>query len=533
MDSGDKGGQFTRGLRAFRSGDYRAAVENLSEAVEYDESNHRAWNALGTACAKVGRYADADLCFENALTLEPDNLVYQKNRNTNAKHLKGKLLKIGIPSESLLDRPPFDRIPFDLIPVDKKYVLAGAIGILIILIIAILTFTGVLFHAQPQSTEKPIILSANLSGGSIILTNKGGPEIQSVSFFTWKVNDKVISTGEPGDPKALGVKTGSTASVPLTDLMGTGLSNGIRVLVIANYKDGGSIVALNTRLSPPPGALLPRANSTLEATPTIPPVIPRFSKGEVVIDNSTGIWWLVTIPLENGNYTLAHAARLPNGSFTASDNSVMNISLKAFEKSGQSVGYQGAGNTPSGLSSLTPPPATGVPTLHPDPVYTEGDLISSGPTGSDTMIIVLGYDPVTDQYKVDTLNKYYTGEWGYRSDNTPEWYIRPTLEQQFPHRINRIAISDIGTGADSAPPRTNPKYSAGDIISNDTAGIEDLAVIISYNKGPDQYETDAIRTAYNGGWIRTGKTILEKRVFVERDHPVKVRNVDLGRVQIG
>ncbi|PKL59953.1 MAG: hypothetical protein CVV33_05200, partial [Methanomicrobiales archaeon HGW-Methanomicrobiales-4] len=270
---------------------------------------------------------------------------------------------------------------------------------------------------------------------------------------------------------------------------------------------------------------------TLKATPTLPPDVPRFRQGEVIIDTGTGTWWLITTPPVNGTYNFVHAARVPNGSFIGADTTVVNLSMKLFEQTAQSVGQREAGGTPPGLSSLTPPPVTAVPTLHPEPIYTGGDLISSGPAGSDIVIAILGYDSATDQYQTDTLTKYYTGEWGYRSDNTPEWYIRPTLEQQFPHRINRVALSDIGIGADSAPPRTKPKFKAGDIISPDTAGLENLAVIISYNPDTDQYQTDDIRSAYNGGWIRSGKTVMEKRVFVERDHPVFIRTVDLERVQ--
>ncbi|MFH0968724.1 MAG: tetratricopeptide repeat protein [Methanobacteriota archaeon] len=535
MVSEDKAGQFERGLRAFRAGDYKTAIEYLSEAVEYDENNHRAWNALGTSCAKEKRYKDADLCFENAITLDPDNPIYQKNRNTNAKHLTNPPPNIRITPGSLLDRPPFDRIPFDLIPVDKKYVAIGGVGLILILIIAILVLTGVLFHAPPQPSGPPIVLTANLSGNTVLLTNNGGPDIKSVRSFTWKVNDRTISTGEPGETGTLGLEPGSTASVPLSDLMETNISQGMRIMVIANFKDGSAQVVLSTALPPPPPSLLPVAPATItpEPTPTLPPDIPRFSKGEVIIDNSTGIWWLVTTPPQNGTYALAHAARLPDGSFTAADTGVENLSVKSFDQLARSIGYQTVGNTPPGLSSLTPPPATAVPTLHPQPIYTEGDLISTGPAVSDTVIAILGYDSATDQYQVDTLNKYYTGEWGYRSDNISEWYIRPTLEQQYSHRINRIPLSDIGIGADSAPPRTKPKFTAGNIVSPDTAGLENLAVIISYNPDTDQYETDTIRPAYNGGWIRTGKTALERRVFFERDHPVIIRTVDIERVQVG
>jgi len=532
MASEDIAGQYTRGIRAFRSGDYETAVEYLSEAVEYNESDHRAWNALGTACAKAGRYADANLCFENAITLAPDNPVYQKNRKTNTKHLKTLPLKIDESPQSILDRPPFDRIPFDLIPLKRKYVIAGAVGIVIILIIAILTLTGVLFHASPESKGPPILLSANLSGSSVILTNEGGPDIQAVSSFSWKINDKTIGTGEPGDPGTLAVTPGSTARAPLSDLTDTNLSEGMRIIAIAHYKDGNTVLALSKTLPPPAPDLLPAqpAMMTPVPTPTLPPDVPRFNKGEVVIDTETGTWWLVTIPPENGTYTLAHTARLPDGSFTSLNTTITTVNVKTFDKTGRSIGTQGVGGTPAGLSSLTPPPATAIPTLHPEPVYTEGNLISTGP-GGNTVIAILGYDPATDQYQVDDLTKYYTGEWGYRSDNIPEWYIRPVLEKQFPHRINRITISDIGIGADSSPPRTQPKFTVGDIISPDTAGLENLMVILSYNPDTDQYETDAIRNANYGGWIREGKPMLGKRAFIERDYPVRLRTVDLDKVE--
>jgi hypothetical protein len=531
MISEDMAGQFTRGLRAFRSGDYQAAVEYLSKAVEYDENDHRAWNALGTACAKVGRYADADLCYENAIILAPDNQMYRKNRNTNAKNLKKPSLKERITSRSILDRSPFDKIPFDIIPLDKKYVIAGAAGVLIILLISILTLTGVIFHAPSEPAGPPIALSANLSGSTIILTNKGGPDIASVSSFTWKINEKVIGSGKPGDPGTLEVVPGSTATVPLIELIDTNLSNGIRIIAIANYKDGNGMVALDTKLPPPPADALPRTISAPEVTPTPIPDVPRFGKGEVVIDNSTGTWWIVILPPANGTYTLARAARLPDGSFASADNAVVNMSLKSLEKTARSIGNKETGEIPPGVSSLTPPPASAVPALHPEPLYIAGDLIGSGSKDWDTALAVLGYDQVTDQYQVDTLTRYYTGEWGYRSDITPEWYIRPALEQQYPRRISHITLSDIGVGSDSAPPRTEPKYSVGDIISPDTAALENLLVIISYNPGTDQYETDSIRSASTGGWIRTGKTSLHKRVFIERDHPVKIRTVDIGRVQ--
>jgi hypothetical protein len=534
MQSEDKAGEFQRGLRAFRNGDYETAVKHLSQAVEYDENNHRAWNALGTACAKVTRYTDADLCFENALTLEPDNPLYQKNQNTNAKHLKKPPLIVAHSQGSILDHPPFDKIPFDLIPIERKFVAAGAAGLLIIIII-LLTLSGVIFTSPPEPSGPPLSLSVNLSGDSIVLINEGGTDIGQISSFTWKINEIAIGTGEPGDPGTLGVTPGAVARVPLTRLLASNLSNEMRVMVIAHYKEGGAMVALDTRLPPPPRELLPTVNKTPEITPTPTPVpdVPKFREGEVIIDKSLGTYWIIIAPPVNSTYTTAPAARVPDGTFTAIDTTATTISMKTLEQTATSIGLSTKGGTATGIAGLTPPPVTGVPTLHPEPIYAVGDLVNSRKTGDEDMMVILGYDPASDQYQADNLHRYYTGEWGYRPTDISKWYFRPTLEQQNPHRIGRITLSDVGIGADSSPPRTPVKYGPGDIISPDKAGIDKLHVIITYRPEDDMYETDIIRPAYDGGWIRTGTTIMEKRAFVERDNPYNIRRVDLTRVRIG
>ena len=525
MGEEDKKGTFERGLHAFRKGDFESAIEYLSEAVEYDENNDRAWNALGTACAKVERYADADLCFENALTLAPGNQTYLKNRITNAKHLKTPPVLPKKASGSFLDRLPLDKIP-----VEKPYILAGAAILVILIIVAIFFIILPFITGPPVPAGPPLILTANLSGSTIILTNNGGPEIASVTSFTWKVNDKPIGTGKPGDPGTLGVTPGSTASVPLADLASTNLSSGMNVVVIASYKDGGSLLALSTHLPPPSPDLIPTIAPVVNATPTIPPDKPQFSQGQVIHDESNGAWWMITTPPANGTYNLTQAARTPNGSFAPLGAMITTVSIKPFEQVGKLIGTASAGGTPAGLSSMLPPPVMGIPAQHPSPIYPTGDLVSTSPGSEAGMIVILGYDQVSDQYQTDTLKKYYTGEWGYRDDTVAEWYLRPVLEQQYPYRLGHIPSSDIGIGADSAPPRTPVKYNPGDIISPDIAGVDLLHVIVSYSPADDRYETDTIEEGYAGGWIRNGTPILEKRAFVERDNPYLIKHVDLSLV---
>jgi len=71
-------------MRLFRSGDVPGACEQFHQAVEQDENNHKAWNALGICLSKSDEYEDADTCFENALMLDPGNSTYERNRERNS-----------------------------------------------------------------------------------------------------------------------------------------------------------------------------------------------------------------------------------------------------------------------------------------------------------------------------------------------------------------------------------------------------------------------------------------------------------------
>lgn len=76
---------FDGGMALFKSAQYRAAAEQFALVTEEDENNHKAWNALGICLSKVGNYDQAATCFDNAVTLAPDNATYKKNRAGNEK----------------------------------------------------------------------------------------------------------------------------------------------------------------------------------------------------------------------------------------------------------------------------------------------------------------------------------------------------------------------------------------------------------------------------------------------------------------
>lgn len=526
METEEKSGQFSRGLRAFRSGDFQTAVELLSDAVEYDEQNDRAWNALGTACAKIGRYEDADLCFENALIISPDNPIYLKNRKTNSRHLKNPQ-----PSHEFSKGGILDHIPLDKIPLDKPFLLAGIILTLIV-VAGFILVSAISFFTTPAAPPGPgILISASQNGSFINVTNDGGPQISSIASFSWKVNNLPIGTGKPGDPGTLGVDRGSKATVAISDLVGTNLSAGMRVMVIATYKDGTQSVVLSTTLPPPSPDLIVTQVATPVPTPTLPPDVPRYKSGDIILDSGKNTWWLIISPPVNGSYSVTPAARQPNGSFTSLGSTITTVSLRDLEDSGTYIGTQGPGGTPAGLQNDFPPPVTGIATPHPEPIYPAGDLVNPSATGDTGMLVILGYDHASDQYQADNIYQYYTGEWGYRTNTVPMWFMRPVLEERYKHRAGRIAISDVGIGADSAPPRTPAKYVAGDIISPDPAGIDKILVVKGYNKTDDRYQIDSITSAYDGGWRLGGNPTWEKRSFVEKNYPYQLRKIDLSLIR--
>ncbi len=71
--------KFKQGVSYFKDEKFEQAFNIFLEIVSYNKKNHKAWNALGVTLSKLGNYAEINTCFENALFLDPKNLVYQKN----------------------------------------------------------------------------------------------------------------------------------------------------------------------------------------------------------------------------------------------------------------------------------------------------------------------------------------------------------------------------------------------------------------------------------------------------------------------
>lgn len=70
---------FQEGIRLYKEGRYVEAVEKLHAVIIVENSNHKAWNALGVALSKTGDTEQSLVCFENALQFDGANKTYLKN----------------------------------------------------------------------------------------------------------------------------------------------------------------------------------------------------------------------------------------------------------------------------------------------------------------------------------------------------------------------------------------------------------------------------------------------------------------------
>lgn len=79
---------FTEGLKEFKAGRYARAVEFFSLVTDRDDQNHKAWNAMGVCFSSLGKYEEADRCFQNAIGILPSSDVYMRNRMKNRRKIE-------------------------------------------------------------------------------------------------------------------------------------------------------------------------------------------------------------------------------------------------------------------------------------------------------------------------------------------------------------------------------------------------------------------------------------------------------------
>lgn len=74
-----EGDSFRLGMTAYKEKRYDEAVSHFLEVIHEQSVIHKSFNALGVTYSRMGKRKEAEGYFTKALTLDPDNQIYQKN----------------------------------------------------------------------------------------------------------------------------------------------------------------------------------------------------------------------------------------------------------------------------------------------------------------------------------------------------------------------------------------------------------------------------------------------------------------------
>lgn len=504
---------YKKGIEAYRRGELEHAGDLLVQVVEAKEDDHRAWNALGVIFTKTKRFEDADICFENAITLDPFNEIYERNRMKNKKHMKKGLNDYFSPG----------RFPESL-PVKPVY-LFGAIAGIFLFAVFFFIIIPFLFPAPISTTVGDIPIEIKQDGDLVFIKNTGGPGTNQVHNFELTANNKTVYSLD-GTPRILGIDMGSTLAIPIEDLRTIAPDNVVTFRITAFFSDETNKLVKTETVTLP--ELIPE---DVEPTPTPFQYSPRLKQGEIIQKKENNVYYVISAILPENQYQIRPLSRRNDGLFIVQQES-SNVSMMDFEKEITNTELYLQMKSPVSGLPLQAVRNSSSPVSTDYPLYIPGDIISGGSGQIDEAVVVLGYDAGTDEYATDTLTKYSTGEWGYRTDAISDWKLRKEVEQMYPSRIDRIALSRIGIGSDSSPPGTAPLYSEGDIIAKDRGADTDQLLVLSYNQNATSYDTDVIYRTFDGNWERGGAIVPIMRSTLEKQYPYKVRNVDISLVTI-
>lgn len=514
MDEEELKDLYQKGIMAYRRGEMGHAIDILMKVVEQSEENHHAWNALGVALTKTGKYQDADLCFENALVIDPDNAVYLRNRDKNAVHL---------------EKPIQERIVKDYLPFVREqnplYLGGGALVILLFLLVIFFVIIPFMNPAPLATSAGTIVVTADLDNDLLMIRNAGGEGAETVQRFSITANNQMILS-PVGEERILGISPGSTLAVPIEELYPLAPDNLLTIRVNATFRDD------STRPLTTQTITLPQVEPDIEPEPTETPAPynPTYSIGDLLL-HTDGHYILISSVNPDETYQVAIMGRKSDGLFFIPSGGFQSRSMQEVESMASGTGivlqasapyqadtfYQGVSMSKAATTAL--------------PLFGTGDLVAPA-SGSSDVTVILGYDAGTDEYATDRLYRYHTGEWGYREDAVISWRQRTEVERANPARISRIAISRIGIGADSSQPGTPALYGQGDIVARDRGADAELIIILGYDPDTSMYETDRIFQSYDGWWYRDGKNQSIRRSALERDYPYRPRSVDLSLVRI-
>ncbi len=187
--------------------------------------------------------------------------------------------------------------------------------------------------------------------------------------------------------------------------------------------------------------------------------------------------------------------------------------------------------------------------------FTPGDIVYDRPTNQDMAWVVLGFDPRTDEYKMDIVFRYDDGHWGYRLDDEVSWLARDYIDSSMNTVITHVHPSQIAIGYPglSSPPkidtptptvptpspakpvRNGPRFSPGDLVYERPTNQGMVWLILGYDGRTDEYAMDTIFRYADGNW---GYRLDSEVSWFTRDYidtyvNTLINHVDPSQVTIG
>lgn len=188
------------------------------------------------------------------------------------------------------------------------------------------------------------------------------------------------------------------------------------------------------------------------------------------------------------------------------------------------------------------------------PRYQPGDIIYDRPTNGDPLWIILEFDPITDEYEMDLINKFDSGSWGYRFDYNTDWYTRSFVEEYYGTLITHVSLQEVKVGYPglpaptpiiTVPPTTpipqpsrsisGPTYHPGDIVYDRPTNGNLAWLVLEYDSFTDEYEMDTILRCDDRHWgYRIDyQTDWYRRTFIDEYDDVLLARVNLAEVTVG
>ena len=114
----------------------------------------------------------------------------------------------------------------------------------------------------------------------------------------------------------------------------------------------------------------------------------------------------------------------------------------------------------AGCSSQAPVTTPVPTTTAPQAKYVAGDIVAkSSDTTDKSLYMILGYDPVSDEYSRAWIYKNADGSWGHRIDDSTSKTTRTIIEKTYPVKIAHVSVAGILIVTPTIPTAVPTTYS--------------------------------------------------------------------------